>query len=626
VAQDEKVTPVEVAELAAFLAEHPPFDALGPEALDAIARGARVERFDDGAVVLDAFRNPTVEVFVVLAGRVSLWTDADHAAADADEVLGPGGVFGFSAMLTERSVGPRAVATGAAVVARIPAPLAGPAFASRPGARFLAETVSVRPRLSGTPTYSIVDELIMAEPLMIEPTTPVRDVARRMTEECRPAAVVRIGAGRFGLVTDFVLRTRVLVPGRSTVTPAHLVMETSSPTVVLGDSAAEALMLVLERDAEFVLVTDRAGELRGVVGPRDFAISPTTAGVSLHEQLRRADTIEDLVEYSRRVPSMLDDLLSRGLASGRVIAVYSAFLDTIIRRAIGLVFARHDELSIDSFTWLSLGSNGRREAVLRSDVDSAVAFDDALPPSAIGAYRAAFAEVYQVLTRAGLSADSHGATAQHALFSRTNADWRAAAEQWLAAPVEHNGAMMTSLLVDGRPIHGDPGLPAVSRVFSDLREHPGTMRLLLRESLSRRARHRTLWRIPGGRPDTFDVKTQALLPVVNLARWAALSVGSAVLPTTERLRAASGSAMLPGDRADTLIEAFEVLQRLRLRYQLRQYQAGERPSDLMTLDRVSPIDRSVIAQAVREIAAAQRRMDNVSHYLDTDEWVSPEPA
>ena len=49
--------------------------------------------------------------------------------------------------------------------------------------------------------------------------------------------------------------------------------------------------------------------------------------------------------------------------------------------------------------------------------------------------------------------------------------------------------MMTSLLVDGRPIHGDPGLPAVTEVFSDLRRHPGTMRLLLEESLSARAKY-----------------------------------------------------------------------------------------------------------------------------------------
>ena len=437
--------------------------------------------------------------------------------------------------------------------------------------------------------------------------------------------MIRLGAGRFGLITDAVLRARVLVDGRPLTTPAREIMDTTAPVVCLGDTAAEALMLLLERDAEFLLVTDRAGELRGVVCPRDFAISPITVGVSLHEQLRRATSIEELAAFAGQVPPMLDDLLSRGLAAGRVIAVYSGFLDTIMRRAIGLVFARHPELSVDAFTWLSLGSNGRREAVLSSDVDSAAAFDDAVDPAAVPAYRAAFAEVSGVLATAGLSADDHGTTAQSPLFSRTNAEWRAAGRQWLADPVEYKGAIMTSLLVDGRPIHGDPGLPAVSRVFSDLREHPGTMRLLLQESLAYRAKLRTAW-LPARRPDTFDIKKHGLLPVVNIARWAALSVGSAVLPTTERLRAASGSAMLPADSAATLIEVFDVLQRLRLRYQIRQYRAGEQPTDTVTLKRLSPLDRSVIAQAVREISAVQRRMDNVSHFVAVEEWVAPGPA
>ena len=347
------------------------------------------------------------------------------------------------------------------------------------------------------------------------------------------------------------------------------------------------------------------------------------AGVALDEQLGSATTVDDLAACAARVPGALGELLAGGLTSAKAIAVYSGFLDTIIRRAIGLVFGRHRELSIDAFTWLSLGSNGRREAVLSSDVDSAVAFDDAVAPDAVPAYRAAFGEVYRVLARAGLSADDHGATAQHALFARTNADWRAAAGQWLAAPAEHNGAMMTSLLVDARPIHGDPGLPAVTRVVGDLREHPGTMRLLLRESLARRARQPAGRRILVRREETFDVKENALLPVVNLARWSALSVGSAVLPTTDRLRAASGSAMVPDEQADVLVEVFDVLQRLRLRHQLLAHRAGERPSDVLLRARVSPIDRSVIRQAVREIATAQRRMDNVSHYVDIAEWASP---
>jgi CBS domain-containing protein len=41
---------------------------------------------------------------------------------------------------------------------------------------------------------------------------------------------------------------------------------------------------------------------------------------------------------------------------------------------------------------------------------------------------------------------------------------------------------------------------------------------------------------------------------------------------------------------------------------------------------LSPLDRSVIAQAVREVSAAQRRMDNISHYVAVEEWASPGPA
>jgi CBS domain-containing protein len=128
------------------------------------------------------------------------------------------------------------------------------------------------------------------------------------------------------------------------------------------------------------------------------------------------------------------------------------------------------------------------------------------------------------------------------------------------------------------------------------------------------------------RTDTFNVKTHALLPIVNIARWAALSVRSAELPTTGRLRAASGSAMLPEEQASILVEVFEVLQRLRLRYQLLQHQRGDQPTDVFVMDRLSPIDRSIIAQAVREISSVQRRMDNVAAYVPAEAWASPDPS
>ena len=616
-------------EVVAFLLRHAPFDDLGESAVRRLVAAASRERFAPGALVLDAFRDPSVEVFVVLDGRVVLWNDAEGIDGPPDEDVGPGSLFGFSAMLTERSVGPRAVAADAVDILRVPGAASAPLFASRGGARFLAQHLAPASR-SPAParTYSTVDELLRTAPLLVAPATSVAEVARRMTENGTTYAAVPLDGVRGGhaIVTDALLRRRVLADGLSSATPVSAVMEPSGPVAVLGDSAVEVYLTMLERESDVQLVVDREGVVRGAVAPRDFAISPTSGSAALLEQLRRSASTEELQAVGRRVPLLLAELLGQGLTSGSVIAANSRVLDTIVRRSLDLVLAQHPELDPDAFTWLALGSNGRREALPSSDVDSAVAFRDHLPEADRQRFRRAFAEVDAVLAGAGLSRDTHGAAASKPEFSRTNGEWRAAGRQWLATPIDGNGAMFTSLLVDGRPIHGDPGLPEVSRVFGDLREHPGTMRLLLQESLAHRARWHSVVDVVARRADTFDLKSHALIPVVNIGRWAALSVGSTALPTTERLRAAAGSAILPEVRARTLLEVFEVLQRLRLRYQLRQLDAGERPSDVLVLDRISPIDRSIIEKSVREVSAVQRRMSNIAAYVAPSGWTAPEES
>ena len=49
-------------------------------------------------------------------------------------------------------------------------------------------------------------------------------------------------------------------------------------------------------------------------------------------------------------------------------------------------------------------------------------------------------------------------------------------------------------------------------------------------------------------------------------------------------------------------------------------------ADVLVLESLSPIDRSMLTQAVREVAAAQRRMDNIAQYVPIDAWTSPEES
>lgn len=610
--------------LSALLTEHPPFDSLDPEAREELVEAADLRRYAAGELVFDAFTDPSPSVYIVVEGRVGLWHDRDRVGAQPDETMGVGDVFGFSALLTERTVGPRVVAVTATVVARLPEKQAYSAFATRRGAAFLARTLTQSRRLSPVPAFNRVDDLLHYAPLVLSPTDTVREAAVRMTRERRTCAVIPLPGGEHALLTDGILRRRVVAEGLPDSVPVTQVAATPAPHATTGEVAAEVLIRILASDTDTVVVTDRAGRLQGMVTLRDFALSPVNADVTLHDQLRRSSTTDELTEHARHVPDLLSQLLARGLSSGSVIAVYSGVIDTLVRRAITLIIPGHEGLTADAFTWMALGSNGRREAVLSSDVDSAVAFADDTTPAQMEAYRAVFREIDAILAAAGLSGDDHGATAHRPAFSRTHAEWRAAARQWLADPVERQGAMMTSLLTDGRPIHGDPGLSAVALVFRDIREHPGTLRLLLQDALAVRPRVRGTRDALLRRYADFDIKHHALLPLVNLARWVALSVQSPALSTPERLRAAAGSSMLPTDQAHILIEAFEVLQRLRLRYQLIQYDNGHRPTDRLTYQLMSPLDRSVVAQAVREISNAQRRLANVSAYTDTDQWMLPE--
>ncbi len=615
-----------ITEIQTFLGAHPPFDILDPHRLAAVAAGARARSYRRGELVLDAFDRANDAMYVVRAGQVQVWNDDDPAAGVTDEILGPGGVFGYSAMLTGRSIGPRVVAAvDGTVILRLPGALLAPAFATERGAQFLAAAAAAA-TVRHPASYTLVDDLIRTEPLVVRPELSVSELATAMTEREWPMAAVELPSGGYGLVTDALLRSRVLAATEAPASRADSVMDPDPPSVRLGSSAAEALILLLETRAPGVLVTDRDERLRGIVVPRDFMVSPTTAGVSLHEQLRRVDSIAELQRLARMAPSLLTDLLGRRLNSGRVVAVYSAIVDAVVRQAITLVFAAPPAASAERFTWLALGSHGRHEAVLSSDIDAAVAFADDVSEEEMTVCRQKFSDIAAVLAGAGLAVDEHGAFPSRPLFSRTNKQWRAAGQSWLSDPVPSNGAMMASLLVDGRPIHGDPGLPEVSRVFGELRSHPGTMRLLLAESLARRARLRSVRSLLGRREDRLDLKTHAVLPIVNLARWVALSQGSAELPTVERLRAGAGSSILPQAQADTLVEVFDVLQRLRLRYQLREQADGHRVGNVVAMDRLSAIDRSVITRAVREIAAVQKRMDNVAEYVPAAQWTAPESA
>ena len=102
----------------------------------------------------------------------------------------------------------------------------------------------------------------------------------------------------------------------------------------------------------------------------------------------------------------------------------------------------------------------------------------------------------------------------------------------------------------------------------------------------------------GEHPGTLDLKAGGLIPILDLARWGAMSAGVTSATTPERLQAAAQAGTLAPADAHTLQDAFELINNLRLEHQVAQLRAGRRPDDHVDPEALSSLMRVQLRQAL----------------------------
>ncbi|MEH6793474.1 MAG: putative nucleotidyltransferase substrate binding domain-containing protein [Rhodococcus sp. (in: high G+C Gram-positive bacteria)] len=634
------------SELADFLGAHPPFQGASPAVLTDIA-GAAVEReYGGGAWVVGPTSKPDGAdiVWVVLTGLVVIVHPDDTSPADVPiDTIGPGGVFGFSALLAGGTVEFCARAIEPSVVLQLPGALVRPLFATPTGLAFLADAVNSSSAYRGGPVEGsagrTVGELVSAPAVFTPVGTTVRDAVRQMTEQGSSYVLVPLRGSRHGIFTDRDLRIRVVAAGIGVDTPIEKVMTSPAETVTADRLAGTVLMDMLERGMRHMPVVSARGEVLGVVEDSDLHAASTRRSFVVRRAVASASTSAELADAGRLVPRLVVDLFKGGTDAMAVSAILSVVVDSLVRRAVEIEWTARPDVPRDHFAWITLGSVARREAMPSSDVDSALTWSDAtadpdvrgtsnaVPRTRDEALMDLAARVHVSLDGAGLPSDTNGAVASSPRFARSAGQWERAAAHWLSnpfgdrgkagtsgrsagsTPAGDSGLIMSSLMIDGRVVWGPRALHTVPEAYRRLLvDHPDALRLQLRDALAGRARLRSLRDVLARRGGTFDLKAHALTPIVNLARWGGLSVGIASSSTPARLAAASGNGMLSERDVATLTEVFALLQRLRLSHQIDQIAAGHRPGDVLIMADLSPLERSLLTDGVREIAAVQRRV------------------
>jgi CBS domain-containing protein len=595
-----------VEDIAGFLGSHPPFDAVDAGELARIGALTETEVTPRGAAIFAQGAGPVESVWMVRSGSVEVIHDGRVL-----DLLGPGELFGHASMISGLPTGFEARAAEDTVCYRIPAEVIRPLLARPDVLQFVARSIVDRtvPAAALPEDQVRVATLIRTPPLLCQGTEPIREAARRMTEEGASAALVPL-PGSFGIVTDRDLRRRVIVPGLSPDAPVSSIMTAPAFTVTADRLGGDVLLDMLERNVHHIPVVSAAGRVLGVVDDGDLVAAEGRKPLLLRRAIALAESPAELATAAAGLNPVIIALHDARVTAEQVTAVRSVVLDALTRRLVELAVRDAGPPPVP-FTWFALGSLARREAAPSSDVDSALAWDGTPPDDAAGYFGRVTRAVDEGLRACGISPDEHGASAANPIFARSLASWRRAARRLSEDPTQDKALILVSVLADSRPVWSSGGA-AMDGGLWEGQPTPELLRLLARFALSFRPPTGFLRDFvvehSGERRGQLDLKHGGLIPIVDLARWAGMAAGMASASTRERLRAAEAAETMDSAEAQTLTEAFGFIFSLRLDHQVEQLRRGSVPDDFIDPKTLNPLARSYLREAFRAVASVQANL------------------
>jgi CBS domain-containing protein len=366
-------------DIAEFLGGRDPFSGLSDAALDSLAQRTEVEFFPAGATIFPQGEAPQDRVRVVRRGSVELLDQGRPV-----DLLGEGEMFGHPSVLSGEPTRYEAKAREDSLVYALAPEDVIPLLGRQSSAQFLARSLLGRGRddqgeieaPSAEVARQSAGSLVRRPPVVCEPETTLREAARTMDAEVVSAVLVGLGNGDFGIVTDSDLRSRVVAGQLSPDDPVTAAM--SSPVVGVGDdqTGADVMLTMLDHDIRHVPVFRSPSDVKGVIVAIDLVAAEASSPFVLRREIARARNKDELRDAAGQLLSTVVALHRAELTPFHVGDVIAAVTDALIRRMIELAIETEGPPPAE-FSWMALGSHGRREPVPSSDVDSGMAWRDA---------------------------------------------------------------------------------------------------------------------------------------------------------------------------------------------------------------------------------------------------------
>lgn len=615
-----------VRRVAEFLKSYPPFSFLAEEDLEKVATSIEIRYVEKDELLFRQGQPAEAHFFILKEGSILL-TESVKGSEEIKEFCDEGDVFGVLALLGKRPYVLSARAAENSLLYIIPVEIFSEVL-DRNGrvamyfaAGFASGQVVVRAKLSEEhkrPTMFKNDStdhslLIFSdqshvnfskEVLTCTGELSIQEAAIRMTEK-QVSSIVILDEADFpiGIATDKDLRTKVIAKGL--VADAKIAEIMSSPVLTARPEASfsELYLTMIKNRLHHLILTEDGTDrspVQGILSDHDVLLSMGNSPAVLIHGLLNTQNPKEMRVIRDRAEDMLRYYLENEVAMDFVASVMTEVNDVIIRQAVAL--ARKD-LQVDfpgmekvKFCFLSMGSEGREEQLLRTDQDNAIVFEDVEEDKKQEA-QAYFLQlgtaVVEVLLTCGFAPCPGNIMASNREWVQPLSAWKEYFSNWILTPTE-KALTSASIFFDFRKIVGSTDLAESMslHIFEEIQKKKFFLPFLAQNAMLNPPPlgffRDFVVEKSGENKDEFDIKARAMMPLADLARLLILSHGVIGVNNTfkryERLIELEPKNKELFEQAG---EAYEILMRLRALQGLKTDTSGRfiKPDGLGKLQR-----------------------------------------
>ncbi|MFC4873866.1 DUF294 nucleotidyltransferase-like domain-containing protein [Negadavirga shengliensis] len=544
-----------------FLKKYPPFSFLSPDLLEQVAKEVELIYFEKGEFLFQKGEPAKNYFFVVREGAINLTENRDGQEM-AVEFCDEGDVFGVLALLGKRPYILTAQAAENSLVYAIPVGIFDRIIHENNqvslyfAAGFASGQVVVRTDLSHSQkarslfTANERENKLMLLPgqtkinysypvLTCKTGDTVASAVKKMSEKGVGSIVVINHEGYpEGIITDRDLRNRLIALNKPYSTHVEAIMSHPVVTVRKDTAFAEAYLIMIKNRLHHLICTEdgtSASPLAGIVSNHDILLSQGNSPAVIINTLLNSSDIHEIARIRNQSEILLQHYLENEVAIEFVSDVITEINDAIINRAVAIAKDRHGptypRVKNLAFCFLGLGSEGRGEQLLRTDLDNAMVYEDVpeeLREEATAYMHLIARDVMDILFACGFHSCPAEMMANNPKWCQPLSVWKKYFSSWIREP-DQESLMMATVFFDFRPVAGKKILAEEisQHIYREIEKERLFLHFFAKNALLNPPPlgffRNFLVEKSGEHAEKFDIKLRAMMPLADAARVLILS-------------------------------------------------------------------------------------------------------